>query len=229
MKFYFDGCSYTNGGGVEEHGYDPIKDRWSALVCKHFGAEEYNFACGGASNDCVLRHFFTGQVFQEKRSKVEDIRFDLNDFDFFFIQTTFPSRSEYFSDMKRRWGKMTVNRSSKPQYREKNLRLQEWLDYYYKELYSEGMFFNDDNDALHLLNKLLDDNDYRNKKSKDTLEYVNLSLVYKKGILEMNEYMNNLLSRQKIMGNSDALSKICLLYTSPSPRDGLLSRMPSSA
>ena len=137
MKFYFDGCSYTNGGGLEEHGYDPIKDRWSALVCKHFGAEEYNFACGGASNDCVLRHFFTGQVFQEKRSKVEDIRFDLNDFDFFFIQTTFPSRSEYFSDMKRRWGKMTVNRSSKPQYREKNLRLQEWLDYYYKELYSE--------------------------------------------------------------------------------------------
>ena len=25
------------------------------------------------------------------------------------------------------------------------------------------------------------------------------------------------------------LSQICLLYTSPSPRDGLLSRMPSSA
>ena len=25
------------------------------------------------------------------------------------------------------------------------------------------------------------------------------------------------------------LGKICLLYTSPSPRDGLLSRMPSSA
>ena len=26
-----------------------------------------------------------------------------------------------------------------------------------------------------------------------------------------------------------ALDKSCLLYTSPSPRDGLLSRMPSSA
>ena len=26
-----------------------------------------------------------------------------------------------------------------------------------------------------------------------------------------------------------ALAQICLLYTSPSPRDGLLSRMPSSA
>ena len=27
----------------------------------------------------------------------------------------------------------------------------------------------------------------------------------------------------------EAVAKICLLYTSPSPRDGLLSRMPSSA
>ena len=27
----------------------------------------------------------------------------------------------------------------------------------------------------------------------------------------------------------DAYNKCCLLYTSPSPRDGLLSRMPSSA
>src|SRR5664279_190550 len=27
----------------------------------------------------------------------------------------------------------------------------------------------------------------------------------------------------------DALQEVCLLYTSPSPRDGLLSRMPSSA
>ena len=27
----------------------------------------------------------------------------------------------------------------------------------------------------------------------------------------------------------EAVSKTCLLYTSPSPRDGLLSRMPSSA
>ena len=27
----------------------------------------------------------------------------------------------------------------------------------------------------------------------------------------------------------EKFSKICLLYTSPSPRDGLLSRMPSSA
>ena len=30
-------------------------------------------------------------------------------------------------------------------------------------------------------------------------------------------------------GNDDDDSSTCLLYTSPSPRDGLLSRMPSSA
>ena len=42
--------------------------------------------------------------------------------------------------------------------------------------------------------------------------------------------------RNKIFANAfgqdscpKALAKICLLYTSPSPRDGLLSRMPSSA
>ena len=32
-----------------------------------------------------------------------------------------------------------------------------------------------------------------------------------------------------IMYKMDQLLKVCLLYTSPSPRDGLLSRMPSSA
>ena len=31
------------------------------------------------------------------------------------------------------------------------------------------------------------------------------------------------------MWNFGSLAGICLLYTSPSPRDGLLSRMPSSA
>ena len=42
-----------------------------------------------------------------------------------------------------------------------------------------------------------------------------LSLAYE---LEINEKLKN-----------KTLAIICLLYTSPSPRDGLLSRMPSSA
>ena len=32
-----------------------------------------------------------------------------------------------------------------------------------------------------------------------------------------------------IQGYNSSLTMFCLLYTSPSPRDGLLSRMPSSA
>ena len=37
--------------------------------------------------------------------------------------------------------------------------------------------------------------------------------------------------RKVIVGQNEVLEQvlICLLYTSPSPRDGLLSRMPSSA
>ena len=34
---------------------------------------------------------------------------------------------------------------------------------------------------------------------------------------------------EKLAPRLDAQSELCLLYTSPSPRDGLLSRMPSSA
>ena len=39
---------------------------------------------------------------------------------------------------------------------------------------------------------------------------------------------NNDVKEDEII-NADPLPDICLLYTSPSPRDGLLSRMPSSA
>ena len=34
---------------------------------------------------------------------------------------------------------------------------------------------------------------------------------------------------EKLGGKIDQIYWVCLLYTSPSPRDGLLSRMPSSA
>ena len=41
-------------------------------------------------------------------------------------------------------------------------------------------------------------------------------------------YMNKLCGSKELIGKL-SLSNSCLLYTSPSPRDGLLSRMPSSA
>ena len=51
---------------------------------------------------------------------------------------------------------------------------------------------------------------------------------------ERNELQNTLKQTDKAIGRANkalrrAKENICLLYTSPSPRDGLLSRMPSSA
>ena len=43
------------------------------------------------------------------------------------------------------------------------------------------------------------------------------------------QYVNAIEKDQDIVRVPNASSSICLLYTSPSPRDGLLSRMPSSA
>ena len=42
-------------------------------------------------------------------------------------------------------------------------------------------------------------------------------------------FLNDKRASIKLDINNQTGSKICLLYTSPSPRDGLLSRMPSSA
>ena len=39
----------------------------------------------------------------------------------------------------------------------------------------------------------------------------------------------NRIENLAVPGMPDTLAYTCLLYTSPSPRDGLLSRMPSSA
>ena len=48
----------------------------------------------------------------------------------------------------------------------------------------------------------------------------------------LNKVLNvaaNFARRAKFAATFKTLLRVCLLYTSPSPRDGLLSRMPSSA
>ena len=51
----------------------------------------------------------------------------------------------------------------------------------------------------------------------------------------LNVYLDGILAGRLAQASGGALSfsyddlYLCLLYTSPSPRDGLLSRMPSSA
>ena len=48
-------------------------------------------------------------------------------------------------------------------------------------------------------------------------------------ILGVNGFIGHHLSKRILETTDWDVYGICLLYTSPSPRDGLLSRMPSSA
>ena len=51
--------------------------------------------------------------------------------------------------------------------------------------------------------------------------------VYRPGTTELPDLMMSLMIMSR--AHEESQTKSCLLYTSPSPRDGLLSRMPSSA
>ena len=65
------------------------------------------------------------------------------------------------------------------------------------------------------------------KKFQDAIKKYNIVLDKEPdNLIALN---NKGYSLSKLKKYSDALVCYCLLYTSPSPRDGLLSRMPSSA
>ena len=49
------------------------------------------------------------------------------------------------------------------------------------------------------------------------------------GNLKVAKFMNQIMKNGKKSVAEKIIYGACLLYTSPSPRDGLLSRMPSSA
>jgi len=89
MKFYFDGDSFTYGGGLERIGIVREDVRWSKLVCDHFGAEEINLSYGGACNEKVMRHLFAKPTTEV--------------YDFYFLQTTIPIRGEFYDRRKKRW------------------------------------------------------------------------------------------------------------------------------
>jgi dsDNA-binding SOS-regulon protein len=80
-------------------------------------------------------------------------------------------------------------------------------DTYYKELNSNADFFNNDDEALILLNMYLD-TPIRNTRAKESLNHLNKNLIYKDKMIGMNDYMNELLSKQKAMGNSKRLKEI---------------------
>ena len=75
-------------------------------------------------------------------------------------------------------------------------------------MHPQGDFFDNDDDALLLLNTYLDDPKYRNEEANKAIDCIQSSLIYKDKIVDMNNYMNDLLSRQKVMGDSDKLKEI---------------------
>jgi glycosyltransferase involved in cell wall biosynthesis len=81
-------------------------------------------------------------------------------------------------------------------------------DTYYHELNAKGDFFKDDHEALMLMNNYLDDPQFRNEQAEQALDCIRENLIYKDKMVEMNNYMNDLLSRQKVMGDSDKLKEI---------------------
>ena len=78
---------------------------------------------------------------------------------------------------------------------------------YYHELYEQGDFFEDDDDVFMLLNTYLNDPDYRNEEHLK-LDWVGTRLVYKDEVVNMNQYMDDLLADQKVMGDSDKFNEI---------------------
>ena len=79
-------------------------------------------------------------------------------------------------------------------------------DTYYKELYPHGDFFQNDHEALMMLNTYLDDPKYRNEEAQKALDYMSSSMVYKNEMMKMSKYMDDLLARQKVMRATKILS-----------------------
>ena len=79
-------------------------------------------------------------------------------------------------------------------------------DTYYHELNLAGEFFKNDHEALMLMNTYLDDPKYRNEQAEQALDCIRENLIYKNKIVEMNDYMNDLLDRQKSMRAANILS-----------------------
>ena len=130
MKFYFDGDSFTYGGGLRQIGVAPEDVRWSRLVCDHFGAKEINLASGGASNNRVMR-----QMFGKPTTEV---------YDFYFLQTTEPVRKEFYDIKKKKW--ITYKCTSTDGLYEKwerrcgseeGKKFAEWIDFEFRRVYND--------------------------------------------------------------------------------------------
>ena len=78
---------------------------------------------------------------------------------------------------------------------------------YYRELNPTADFFTSNKEALALLDKYLDDSNYRAKKSVESLEYIEDNLLYEDEIDIMSDYISELTSTLK-QTNTEVTEKL---------------------
>jgi len=78
---------------------------------------------------------------------------------------------------------------------------------YYQELNPTADFFTENSSAVNLLNKYLDDEDYRNQMSVKSQQYLKENLIYKDEIKKMSDYIDDLIKQQKYV-QSDITKKL---------------------
>jgi len=112
MKIYFDGSSWMTGVELEDR-----SKRYSTLISKHLGAEEYNIASGGASNNRIVRQLVTEN--------------DIADYDLAIIQMSMAMRWEFYDDTQKEWVQLRpITQPSEKEHKK-------WLRYYYGQMYSD--------------------------------------------------------------------------------------------
>ena len=117
MKIYFDGGSFTNGEYLYHRlGVDDWKEkRWSKLLANKLDAEEYNFSCGGGSNQRILRNITT--------------KHNISDYDFAVIIMTNVQRTEIFHN--------GGFRNILPTKKFKDPEVTKFWNFYYKNIYDK--------------------------------------------------------------------------------------------
>ena len=81
-------------------------------------------------------------------------------------------------------------------------------DLYYKELQGDADFFKTNNQAIELLNKYLDDNDYRNNMGRRALRWTRDKLLFKNNMIEMSNYIDDLVNRLPNLKKSKKIKDI---------------------
>ena len=79
---------------------------------------------------------------------------------------------------------------------------------YYQELNDEADFFRSDVVAIDLLNKYLNNTEYRNEMAEQALNHIKDNLVYKDEVIKMSKYIDSLVDKLPKVGNSEKLKEM---------------------